>query len=274
MRVLQMLKRLTAFFALFTTFLLAGVLDARAAESGFLDRSVVVGGVEHRYQIYVPRERPSGPPSVILALHGGGQYGTDGISQTALGLAHAIRLKPARFQGIVVFPQIPPDGTVGFQGPGGRIALAALDKTITEFSVDKRRVYLTGMSAGGNGAWYLAYHHPDRFAAAVIICGFVGEFTGRQSRLQYPPIVPGPADEAYRGIAKRVSKIPIWLFHGDADPTVPVDVSRGMHAALKAEGANVQYVELPGVGHNSWDPAYARSDVIEWLQRQVRAEDK
>jgi predicted peptidase len=207
---------------------------------------------------------------VILALHGGGQYGTDGASQTAVGLAHAIRLQPSRFQSIVVFPQIPPDGTIGFQGLGGRIALAALDKTISEFPMDKKRVYLTGLSAGGNGAWYLAYHHPERFAAALIVCGFVGEFTGRQSGLRYPPIVAGPVDDPHREIAERVSKVPIWLFHGDADPTVSVEVSRRMYAALKASGADMQYSELPGVGHNSWDPAYSRIDVIEWLLSQKR----
>jgi predicted peptidase len=145
-----------------------------------------------------------------------------------------------------------------------------LGKTISEFPIDEKRVYLTGMSAGGNGAWYLAYHHPERFAGVLIACGFVDEFTGRQSKLRYPPIVSGPVDAAYREIAKRLAKVPIWLFHGDADPTVNVSVSRGMYAALKAEEANVQYTELPGVGHNAWDPAYARSDAIEWLLVQRR----
>jgi predicted peptidase len=43
-----------------------------------------------------------------------------------------------------------------------------------------------------------------------------------------------------------------------------------MYAALKASGADMQYSELPGVGHNSWDPAYSRIDVIEWLLSQKR----
>ena len=72
-------------------------------------------------------------------------------------------------------------------------------------------------------------------------------------------------------LARRIAHIPTWLFHGDADSTVPVDESRKMAAALKAAGANVQYTEFPGVNHDAWTPAYARPDVYEWLLRQKRA---
>lgn len=251
--------------------LLLGAPAAQAQESGFLNRSVIVDGTEYRYQVYVPREGASarGLP-VILDLHGGGQYGRDGISQTAIGLGHAIRSNPERFPTLVVFPQSPPGGTPGFQGLGGRIALAALDKTIREYGADSSRVYLTGASMGGNGAWYLAFHNPGRFAAALIVCGFIGEFTGRQSGVLYPPLVPATVDDPYREIAGRLTQLPLWIFHGDADPTVNVEVSRRMAAALKAAGANVQYTEFPGVGHNAWNPAYGRADVIAWLLKQRR----
>jgi predicted peptidase len=123
---------------------------------------------------------------------------------------------------------------------------------------------------GGNGAWYLAYHYPDRFAAMLVVCGFVGEFTGVHTGIRYPPIVPPSAGDPYAAIAQRVLPIPIWIFHGDADPIVPVDVSRHMAAALKAAKADVQYTELPGVGHDSWDPAYERADVFIWLFKQAK----
>ena len=65
---------------------------AQRAETGFLNRSVTVGGSEYRYVVYVPREfsRKQTYP-VILALHGGGQYGSDGLKQTDGALAKAIR---------------------------------------------------------------------------------------------------------------------------------------------------------------------------------------
>jgi predicted peptidase len=256
---------------LFLAFSLIGASPAHAQESGFLNRSVVVSGAEYRYQVYVPRERTAAEAlPVILALHGGGQFGRDGISQTAIGLAHAVRRNPERFPAVVVFPQIPPDGTPGFQALGGRIAMAALDRTLNEFAADKSRIYLTGFSAGGNGAWNLASQSPDRFAAALVICGFVGEHIGTTSGLRYPPLVSSGPGDSHRDFAARIAKLPIWIFHGDADPTVNVEQSRQMAAALRSVGANVQYTELPGVLHNAWDPAYARADVIAWLFKQRR----
>jgi predicted peptidase len=245
--------------------------SAQTTETGFLNRTVMLDGVEYRYQVYVPRDfqrSPSWP--IILALHGGGEYGDDGLIQTAGGLAKAIRMHVDRFPAIVVFPQSHADGTPGWQMKGGEAALAAVDKTIAEFNGDKSRIYLTGYSAGGNGSWYLASHHPERFAAVVVVCGFMLEFRGTTSGVLYPPIAPASASDPYAAVAKLVSSLPIWIFHGDADPTVPVEQSRHMFAALKAIGANVQYTELPGVGHNAWDPAYDRTDLLTWMLKQKR----
>ena len=252
-------------------FLIASFTVISAQETGFLNRSVVIDGADYRYQVYVPREfGPSSSLPIILALHGGGQYGRDGLSQTDIGLAHAIRLHPERFPAIVVFPQSPPGGTPGFQALGERIALGTLDKSIAEFKADPSRVYLTGLSMGGNGAWYLAYHHADRFAALVVVCGFVGEFTGTTSGVHYPSIVPASVPDQYAAIARHVARLPIWIFHGDADQSVPVEVSRRMASALKTIGADVQYTELQGVPHNAWDPAYNRADLFTWLLKQRR----
>lgn len=240
-------------------------------ETGFLNRSIHIGNADYRYQVHLPGDfdRTRSWP-VILALHGVAQYGRDGNSQTKVGLAPAVRRHPERFPAIIVFPQIPPDGTPGFQGLGEQIALAELDAAVAEFNGDRSRIYLTGLSMGGNGAWYLAYHYPDRFAAMLVVCGFVGEFTGTHTGIRYPPIVPPSAGDPYAVIAQRVLPIPIWIFHGDADPIVPVDISRHMAAALKAAKADVQYTELPGVGHDSWDPAYERADVFVWLFKQAK----
>ena len=244
---------------------------AQKIETGFLNRSVRAGGSEYRYVVYVPREfsRSQNYP-VILALHGGGSYGNDGLKHTDGGLAKAIRLNPERFPAIVVFPQAKADGTPGWQREGGAAALAALDKSIKEFRGDARRVYLTGLSAGGNGSWFLLSHYPERFAAAVVVCGFIFKFKGRTSAVDYPALAPPDAPDAYAYLAKRVSQIPIWIFHGDADQSVPVEESRKMFAALKAIGADAQYTELPGVPHNAWDPAYARTDLFEWLLKQKK----
>ena len=162
--------------------IIACAAPAQPIQTGFLDRSILVDGVEFRYQVYVPRDfQPSKAWPVIVVLHGGGTYASDGISQTEGGLGSVIRRHPDRFPALVVFPQAHPDGTPGWQQKGGEAALAELDKTLVEFNGDPSRVYLTGFSAGGNGAWFLASHHPDRFAALVVICGFVSEFKGKTS---------------------------------------------------------------------------------------------
>lgn len=244
---------------------------AQRVETGFLDRVVAIDGDAYRYQVYVPRAFSRGTKwPVVLSLHGGGEYGSDGIRQTAGALAHAIRRFPDRLPAIAIFPQARADKTPGWHLAGGRAALAALDKTLTEFNGDPDRVYLTGYSAGGNGTLFLASRHPARFAALLVICPFVAEFRGTTSGVLYPSLaMPGDAD-ASASVARRIAHIPTWLFHGDADAVVPVTESRKMSDALKAAGAKVQYTELPGVNHDAWTPAYARPDVLEWLLRQQR----
>jgi predicted peptidase len=244
---------------------------AQAAETGFLDRAVSVAGVEYRYQVYVPRNfDPARRWPVVLALHGGGDYGSDGLSQTEGTLPRVIRLHPERFPAVVIFAQAHADGKPGWQGQGGDAALAAIDRALAEFHGDPARVYLTGYSAGGNGAWSLAYRYPQRFAAVVVVCGFVTDFTGTTSGVKYPAIAPASAGDPYAAVAKRVAGLPIWLFHGDADKTVSVEQSRHMAAALKTLGADVRYTELPGIDHAAWTPAYNDPAMAAWLFAQRR----
>lgn len=255
-----------------STIVLLCVVDisAQRRETGFLNRTVTVNGSPYAYQVYVPREfdrRKLWP--VVLFLHGGGEYGSDGLRQTNVGLAPAIRRNPERFPAIVVFPQAKADNTPGWQLDGGKAAMAALDKSIKEFRGDPKRVYLTGMSAGGNGSWYLASQYPERWAAAIVVCGWIFKFTGRSTPVEYPALAQDKPDP-YEYIARRVSPVPIWIFHGDKDDVVPVDESRKMFAALKKIGANVQYTELPGANHNAWDPAYSHAGAIDWMLRQRR----
>jgi predicted peptidase len=234
---------------------------AHARETGFLDRQVVVDGQAAAYQVYVPKAYdPAKPMPVILFLHGAGERGVDGLLQTEVGLPSAIRRNAERYPAIVVLPQAPPQTL--WHGRSARAALGALDRTMREFRIDPRRVYLAGLSMGGNGAWNLAYNTPDRFAAMVVICGFV---TPRGPLGAIAP--PGEADP-FAAIARKLAGIPVWIEHGDADPTVSVEESRRMAAALKVAGAQVTYRELPGVGHNSWDPAFRSEGLPKWLFAQ------
>jgi predicted peptidase len=248
-------------------FLLAGLPpEARAqnAATGFLDRTVTIAGESYRYQVFVPAEYTSSRTwPVVLFLHGGGERGTDGLIQTEVGIGSAIRRFSARFPAIVVMPQARPP--LGWTGANADMALKALDQTEAEFSTDRGRAYLTGLSMGGAGTWYVAYRHPNRFAALLAICARV-----RPSATTTDAVVPSADGEPFATLAARVKHLPIWVFHGDAYNTVPVDESRGIVEALKALNVPVKYSELPGVGHNAWDTAYRSPEVAEWLFAQKK----
>lgn len=234
-------------------------------ETGFLDRSVSLGGQAYRYQIFVPAAyTPSQRWPVILFLHGAGERGSDGYIQTQVGLGAAIRQNAARIPAIVVFPQSTADST--WTGTLARVAIAALDQTMREYQTDPARVYLTGLSMGGNGTWYIAYRNPKRFAAIAPICGWISPERWKAAA----PVVPADSGETFSAFARQLRQTPVWIFHGEVDPVVPVEESRKTFAALQAAGAPVQYSEVPGTGHNSWDPAYSSPKFWAWLFSQRR----
>ena len=242
---------------------------AQKQPTGFLDSVVMVQGKQFRYQVFVPREYSKEKRwPIILALHGGGEYGSDGMKQTNVGLAPSIRRNAERFPAIVIFPQAKADLQPGWQLDGGRAAMAALDKTLREFNGDPNRIVLTGYSAGGNGTWFLASRYPERFAAIVPVCAFVSEFRGRSTPVLYSSLAAG--DDPYTKVAQKVAKLPIWIFHGAKDDVVLPEESRKMFAALKKLGSNVQYTELPNANHNAWDPAYGNEELIKWMLAQRR----
>lgn len=248
---------------------LAGTAPLPLKETGFLNRVMTVGGVAYRYQVYVPADwDPASKWPVILFLHGAGERGADGLRQTQFGIGTAIRLHPERFPAVVVMPQC--GRNEWWTNPAmEEQALQALRQTMEEFNGDAERVYLTGLSMGGYGTWSLAFKHPDVFAAYVPICGGV----------RPPPRVPanpertfaGGESDPYAEVAGKVGRIPVWIFHGADDPVVPVSESRKMHQALEAAGADVRYTEYAGVGHNSWDRAYAEEELYTWLLAARRA---
>jgi predicted peptidase len=235
-------------------------------ETGFLNRTVTVEGRAHRYQVYVPVDyTPQKRWPVLLFLHGSGERGTDGLLQTEIGLGTALRRHSELYPVIAVFPQAPPD--TRWPGASSRIALAALEATQGEFRCDRDRVYLTGMSMGGNGAWYLAYRNPSRWAALLVACGWVNPDERHPTA---EPVVP-PADRpAIEALAGRLRRLPVWQYHGAVDDVILPADSRRLAAALDSLRAPARYTELPDVGHGRWDAMYASPDVAAWLLRQRR----
>jgi len=258
-------------FALCLLFLLIALpAFARKVDTGFLDRTVTSDGTTYRYQVFLPNnwtKKQKWP--VILFLHGSGERGDTGLPQTDVGIGHAIRFSEKEIPFVVVMPQCRKEKTWTTADQQAQ-ALAALEQTIKEFHGDRDRVYLTGLSMGGYGTWDLAAKYPGKFAAYVPVCG------GIQGLPDYPSIGGSLGKDAkvtdpYAETARRIGRTPVWIFHGDGDPSVPVEESRKMAEALKAAGANYKYTEYPGVGHNSWEKAYAEPDLVPWLLAQKLA---
>jgi homoserine O-acetyltransferase len=217
------------------------------------------------YKVWVP-ENLQRPAPVILFLHGAGERGDDNLKQTLIGLGPVLRDHPERVPAIVVMPQAPLDQR--WIGAPADAAIKALDESIREFGGDRERIYLTGLSMGGYGTWHIALAHPNKFAALVPICG--GILPGPTvTSVRQSPLTVGKSDP-YAFTARALKHIPVWIFHGGADPVIPPSESRCMYEALRAEGADVHHTEYPGVGHNSWDNAYADEEMWRWLFAKVK----
>lgn len=212
---------------------------------GFLLKSIKLDGKDIKYTVYVPRAYdPSLPMPAILFLNGMGECGADGFRQV-FHFGGAIMLSVEKWPFIVMFPQ---KQEAQHQWEDEEpMAMAILNKTLSEYNIDKARLYLTGLSQGGHGTWAIAAMHPDMFAAIAPICGY--------------------GDKA---MAEKVAKLPIWVFHGDADTTVPPDKSQEMVDWIKEAGGSPKFTVYPGVGHNSWDKVYREEDLGAWFLQHTK----
>ena len=234
----------------------------------FLERSVTLGDHQYRYRVWLPSHYTKVHRwPVLLFLHGSGERGDDNLRQLSIGLPAALERFGERYKCVIVFPQCR-DGQEWY-GDMELQALAALDAAMREFHGDPRRMYLTGISMGGSGAWYMARHR-RRFAAVIPVCGEVARDPADPFPVEPPPdiarIVGAP--DPYAFLAAEIGTTPVWAFHGAEDQEVPVTESRKMIAALRKNGGRVMYTEYSGIGHNSWDLAYADPDMVRWLLQQ------
>jgi predicted peptidase len=239
---------------------------AKKHETGFIDRTITIQDVNFKYQVFVPEDwTPHQKWPVILALHGAGERGEDGLLQTDVGIGTAIRSNRGVIKAIVVMPQCPK--SLWWMLPlTDDLAMAALEQATREFHGDSQRTYLTGLSMGGFGAWHLAQKFPKKFAALIVICGGIRPPAAALNA--YPDlakVTPPDSPKSYSAAAERVGKTPVWIFHGADDDIVPVTESRRMAEAMKQLGGEVHYTEYPGVGHPCWNKAYDEPKLFPWL---------
>lgn len=227
---------------------------------GFIYQSIEVGGREYPYVVYRPRGLDASEPARgLVFLHGRGECGTDGSHQLAVGLPPALVWDTERWPFVVLMPQKPTkDSEWEDHAPA---VLAMLDRMIAEHNVDADRVAITGLSQGGHGTIAIAAMHPDRFRAAAPVCGYIERWNVGGKKIDRS--LPGP-DSAER-LVGAFRTTPIWLFHGGRDDVVPPIESETLHRILADGGVDAKLTLFPGDNHNSWDSAYRRSGLWEWL---------
>jgi len=234
------------------------LLGVASAADPFEKRTYEYGGKKLLYRMLSPEKiEPGKKYPLVVFLHGAGERGNNNEAQLkhcARKFAEpAIRKKHSCF---VIAPQCPrgrrwvevnwgerkPHTTPETPSEPMGLLLNLLKESMKKLPIDTDRVYASGLSMGGFGAWDLLVRRPNVFAAAIPVCG--------------------GADNSK---AKTIAHIPIWVWHGGADRVVHTVRSQTMVEALKKAGGKPKYTEIPGCGHGSWGPAYKEPTLLDWL---------
>lgn len=220
-----------------------------------------VDDTDQPYGLYLPKDYNEAKKwPLVISLHGAtsnhrlnlrrvfGQGNRAGESDS-----EATRYWPAMKDiGMIVATPLA-RGTMGYQGIAEDDVYRVLDDVKKRFSIDEDRVYLTGLSMGGGGSLWLSLTKPDVWAAVAAVC----------------PAPPLGTD----ALAGNAINLPVKLFQGDQDPLVPVAQTRRWAETLLKLGVRGEYVEYPGVRHNSWDKAYADGAIFDWFAPLKRERD-
>jgi predicted peptidase len=208
------------------------------------------------FRLSLPKDYDSsGTFPLLLFFHGAGERGDDNVSQMNLisdFIESDLFQKQSSF---VVLPQCPAGEkwvdadwlqlTSTFNYVPERsmsLTIKLLNRILDNYKVDTNKLYVMGLSMGGFGTWDIITRMPDKFAAAVPICG------------------GGDEEQAYK-----LSNIPIWAFHGSKDKLVNVSRSRNIASRVKSFNGNIIYTEYKNVGHNAWSYAFKDSKLMSWI---------
>ena len=197
------------------------------------------------YVTYLPSDfdRDKKYPLVFF-LHGAGERGNNLDLAMRHGYMKHVREEGKEYPFIFVAPQCPNEK---YWGCYTESLLSFLDDICNTFPIDMNRIYLTGLSMGGTGAWMLAMAAPEKFAALVPVCGSGIYWYGEV-----------------------LTNLPIYIYHGDCDEIVPISNSIEMLTSINKRGGNAKIKILHGVKHNAWDMAYSDDHLLEWLLNQKR----
>ena len=197
-----------------------------------------------QYLLHVPEGAAGAALPLILFLHGSGERGDDPVLVKKYGLPRELDERPD-FPLVVVSPQCQAD--VRWTELPDAI-MGVLDAVLAGHNVDRNRLYMTGFSMGGQGAWNLAVLHPDVFAAVAPVAGFIPPAPGFLERLC------------------AIATLPVWAAHGDADDVVPPETTRSLVERLQACGGDVRFTLYPGLDHGQTSDAFFADETLaDWF---------
>lgn len=218
-----------------------GVLLARRLDDP--DRETI-----ENFYVYLPpgfgeddREWP-----VLLYLHGRSLRGDDLTLVKKYGIPSRIE-RGHHLPFIVIAPQLP-DGQRWVDTD--RMWELLEEAVLERYPVDADRIYATGYSMGGGGAWRLAEAHADELAAAIPISA----------------TTPSPSERW----ASRLADLPVRVIHGDADVDAPYEPARTMVEYLRGRGVRVELITIEGGTHNIVEQVYSDPALYEWLLSHTR----
>ena len=202
------------------------------------------------YLLYVPQDYDESQQyPFILFLHGSGEAGTR-LDLLKVQVIPKLIEEGEEYPFIIASPQLNYN-----ESWDSKVDVLAnfITHLESEFPIDPDRIYVTGLSLGGSGAWVFALRHPDVPAAVVPMAG----------SFALSSIVP-------RNICD-LAEIPIWAFHGAQDDLVPLAYEQPLIDALIECGGNVQYTVYPDADHpQTFERGFADPALYAWLLEQHR----
>jgi predicted esterase len=222
-----------------------------------LGRISEIDGSVQEMSVLPPRgaRAPDVPARLLLTLHGAGV--------DSWGQAASYAPKPDFW---IVAPTNRRPFGFDWQDWGRLDAYEALDEALRLSGVARSRVYLSGHSMGGHGAWHLAANDPDGFAAVAPSAAWrsFDSYGGRPAGAL--ATLWQAADRASRteDLLANLRQLPAFVLHGAADDNVPVSEAQAMSTALAAAGGEVRTHVQEGAGHWWSAGRGGGTDCVDW----------
>lgn len=233
--------------------------------NNFADLELTTGSTETRYRLYVPKSlRPTDgsfpkPESLskekrfplMVWLHGVGEAGTENWRQLTYIMDEVETWENEKGPlGCFILALQCPRDQAAWDDLMLDIVAQVTEKTAQTWPIDRSRIYLAGVSAGGTACWKLAARHPDVFAAIS-------------------PMASAGSDEI---APEALANIPVWAFHVTGDRGTKVEQVRRTVVEVGEYSDVCWLTEIPGQNHNCWTAAFRDYNLLGWLLQQQQGE--